>query len=800
MQPGSNTFPTNLESSFTFIEIFSGPKAPLSRAVAETLGDTSFIVGPGVSPGGLFDKVEASKMVDLCEVRKESPGTKKEVSETTGGVRPIEPENNRSRLEALQSGKQPSFGKRTQLIADGLNDPAEHLKLAKILEHPFDGDNAIKIDHWNSLEFVQKTSSSEVIAFRLSALQGLRELAEQYKAPQKKANLGASWTAKKLGLRIQTRLMEHLQLIHDIEDKEVPTICLEGINITGVASESPFFESFDVPPKMSPEEFHRTKRTRSLSMVDRVKRMALAGSNELSQAIYDKTLKEVLKQTMGPPMSWEEVDHLFGGDFQVVPSFGLEHGGTDAPKKFRRIDDHTASGNNLQAHRRQKVPMAMVDYLGALLRQVGKNSSEGPVHLSTEDMSGAYRQVPLAPSDVRYSVTGVFNPITKRVDLHLMYGQPFGAGHAVPNFCRVAEWVSRLLQRRFGLISDHFFDDFWLVEPASVAESGMFVLKETFNILGFALDADKSQPPADVLAVLGVLFNTRALQHERLFRVEAKPSRISNLTSVIDKVLRDNALSPALAASIVGKFGFLCSTLFGKVGRCCTAPLRHRQYSTLSSHALNPNIVQALTLMKEFLHFSPAREIKLICDTPLLAYTDASDVPYRDPRHVVGAVIFDPQDKSLEYSSWAVPQEVIHKWLPRENHMGQLELLAAPFALATWPSRFKDRAVLMFIDNNSAAANLVKGYSPQSDSAKIVGEFWLAAACLKTSLYIERVESKSNIADGPSRLDYSFLHSLGGIWQQPDTGKSGSPDVRPAFWFGTPNLRGEDLCHQQRGE
>ena len=710
-------------------------------------------------------------------------------------------EESGGRLETLQAGRQPSFGKRLQLIQDGLNDPVEHLKLAKFLAHPFDGEDSIKNDHVQNVEFISNTSSEDVTKYRLKALHELQQLAKRCEPDQVYANKGASWTAKKLGLRIQTELMKRLQEIHVIEDNDVPRICLQGANITGVALESPFFEDWDVPPKMSEEEFHSTKRERSLSAMDRVKRMAQSGSRELAEAIHAKTLKEVTKQTMGPPMSWEQVDSLFDGDFQVVPSFGLEQGGMGQEKKFRRIDDHTAAGNNLQAHRLQKVPMAMVDYLGTLVKFVARSTQRPDLKLATEDMTGAYRQVPLAPQDVRYSVTGVFNPHSRRVDLHLIYGQPFGAGHAVPNFCRVAEWIARLLQRRFRLVVDHFFDDFWLVEPAPLAETAMFVLRECFATLGFALDKEKSQAPNSVQAVLGVLFNTQAIEHEKIFHVQAKPSRISNLVAVIDRVLSEGALTSSLAASIVGKFGFLCSTLFGKVGRCCTAPLRHRQYSDGDFTLLTKPIVLSLHLMKEFLQLSPARQIKLCAELPLLIYTDASDVPHRVPQHVVGAVLFDPSDSALEFSSWNVPIHLVEKWMPRSNYMGQLELLAAPFALATWGSRFQNRSVLMFIDNNSAAANLVKGYSPQTDSAAIVGEFWLAAAQLRTSVYIERVESKSNLADGPSRLDYSLVKFLGGSWQQPDTGKLGSPDVRPAFWFGTPISGGEDSsCHQQRGE
>lgn len=72
-----------------------------------------------------------------------------------------------------------------------------------------------------------------------------------------------------------------------------------------------------------------------------------------------------------------------------------------------------------------------------------------------------------------------------------------------------------------------------------------------------------------------------------------------------------------------------------------------------------------------------------------------------------------------------------------------------------------------FIDNDSAAANLVKGYSPLHDSAAIVGDYWLLAAQYKMSIYIDRVASKANISDGPSRNDFSLLQSLNALWTPP---------------------------------
>ena len=92
--------------------------------------------------------------------------------------------------------------------------------------------------------------------------------------------------------------------------------------------------------------------------------------------------------------------------------------------------------------------------------------------------------------------------------------------------------------------------------------------------------------------------------------------------------------------------------------------------------------------------------------------------------------------------------------------MGQLEILAGPIALHTWASVLKDVRILHFVDNDSASASLVKGYSPRSDSCAL-GIYWLRASSIPVDIYIDRVESKSNLSDGPSRFDCLLLERLG---------------------------------------
>lgn len=67
-------------------------------------------------------------------------------------------------------------------------------------------------------------------------------------------------------------------------------------------------------------------------------------------------------------------------------------------------------------------------------------------------------------------MTVVDNPIEDRAQLDEVYSQPFSACHAVPNLCRVAVLVDELSVRYLLIMQDHFFDDHFVVEPASCSQ------------------------------------------------------------------------------------------------------------------------------------------------------------------------------------------------------------------------------------------------------------------------------------------------------------------------------------------
>lgn len=195
---------------------------------------------------------------------------------------------------------------------------------------------------------------------------------------------------------------------------------------------------------------------------------------------------------------------------------------------------------------------------------------------------------------------------------------------------------------------DHFFDDFFYVCRVQEASNCACCIQQVFEILGFKLDPKKCQMPQDIAEVLGV-----SLRSQRKLLIEPKASRRANLVSLICKVKNDDYLPPTLAASIVGKFGFLCSTLFGKVDRCCTASIRTRQYSNSSDYSLSESIRVTLALIKIFVqHCKPRQATVKHPEPPSIIYIDAADVPHRTPgRYVLGAVLIDPTDAIVEYTT-----------------------------------------------------------------------------------------------------------------------------------------------------
>ena len=220
--------------------------------------------------------------------------------------------------------------------------------------------------------------------------------------------------------------------------------------------------------------------------------------------------------------------------------------------------------------------------------------------------------------------------------------------------------------------------------------------------------------------------------------------------------------------------------------------LQRRQYARYPPWTLDEAINACLGWILACLAVAPPRELPLwpSDERPTLLYTDASEEHKRLHPYIIGAVIDSPRAASLLYTMCPVPPAFIATWLPKKTHIGQLEIFAGVVALDTWPELVGDSYLLHFRDNDSATACLIAGYSAKVDSTKIVGEYWLRRAKHKCFVYVNRVETHSNISDGPSRLDPSEVVALGAQFTEPctDLFSSSPPSDDPFHWFALPSL------------
>ena len=97
-----------------------------------------------------------------------------------------------------------------------------------------------------------------------------------------------------------------------------------------------------------------------------------------------------------------------------------------------------------------------------------------------------------------------------------------------------------------------------------------------------------------------------------------------------------------------------------------------------------------------------------------------------------------------------VPDDLRRALLERRQQIGQVEIIGAIAPYLSVPA-LAGRRVLHWIDNQSAAAALCKGYSGVPDSARLVHMFHAWAACSRAAVWFEFVPTNQNVSDKPSR-------------------------------------------------
>ena len=477
---------------------------------------------------------------------------------------------------------------------------------------------------------------------------------------------------------------------------------------------------------------------------------------------YEKSIDETVVNSKNKvaerwargPFTHEQILQQFPNGCWSAKRFGVEQNGDVRP-----IDDCKDSLLNDACGLVETIQCVSAEFpaqIGAVFYDILGGSCE--LKGGTEDWTKAYRQILVR--DREAAVVAQVNPYTREVVYFILHGHSFGQVAAVPNFNRVAKFTTMLARRLLNVPCGNYFDDGVIIEPTYMKGGGQFCYLRVHELLGFQLDRQKHVRMSTLCVFLGVVTDFSRFANGYL-DLKVKPGRAESVLTQIHDALASGQNKPGMCDSLQGKLFFVCTTVFGRVGRAALQPIIHGK-SQKGYHRLSNVIKEALQFfvaLLQIIGLTPRRiSLRKHQRRPLLVWSDAS---YENGVGMLGLVVYDPETTMWYYSSARVPDAVIISFIKKKQYIGQCEILAAVCVYFTFPDLCRGREIIHWIDNESAIQGLKNGYSPKGDSAKLINAFHMFNAGLKADVWFEYVESAANVADAPSRLDFGLLQQMG---------------------------------------
>ncbi len=255
---------------------------------------------------------------------------------------------------------------------------------------------------------------------------------------------------------------------------------------------------------------------------------------------------------------------------------------------------------------------------------------------------------------------------------------------------------------------------------------------------------------------------------------------------VMQKALADNYLSVGCAEKLAGRLNWAGQYLFRRIGRAMLRPIFEQKFNR--SGKLSAALRIALgwwcwVLQQDIVEERRWQE----SDTPPVhLFVDARG----EPPHCAAILFMD--DGEVLYTDGKPAAHFLECFQRRaDQQIMALEIMAIAVGLSTFSEQVRGRKVIVFSDNKGAEVPILcerfawlasvklacvqeatrKGSAKSWDHAQLIHEIWSHALCNGTALWLERVDSESNLSDLPSRMEYDFVCELDAVWHEPKIAK-----------------------------
>ena len=412
------------------------------------------------------------------------------------------------------------------------------------------------------------------------------------------------------------------------------------------------------------------------------------------------------------------------------------------------------------------------------------------IKIATKDKKRAYRQIPVLEDHLPYSTIAVYHPFRKKWVFGVLHGLAFGLSSAVLQFNRYPALIVAIARRWLAIPVISFFDDFKLTEPDFAANSGPQYFDKLVNAMGWLFDEDKNIPLTPIGKFLGGVEDFTQLDND-LLCVRSIPQREDQVFDILDSALQAKCLPSSIARTLLGKLIHRSSFLPGRVGRGHLQAISSR--AAEKGPEWSRHLEFDLIFHRELGVLKPTRHIHLAGDTMdhIHIFTDAacSRSPPLLHFHVQLCWIIICPARSLKLGGVSVvPCPILESFGPKGTYIAEGEAFAPLLCLHHHATQLSHAHLLLFIDNMGVLSGFIKGSSSIADFGAILSAFHLRTTQLQSSAWFEHVQSKSNIADGGSRVGAacpiagSFGISLDNF-DFPQSWPTNVFDVHPSRWL-----------------
>ena len=551
---------------------------------------------------------------------------------------------------------------------------------------------------------------------------------------------------------------EILADLHYPDTSLIDDIC-GGFSLSGWLPKSHVFPPSLKRPTQSMEAVQKQAKGVNLNIC---KQVSSVQDSSLSEDVWKLTLEEIEK-------GWVWVDEECDPARKVLAKrFGLKQG-----EKTRLIDDCTIGGFNSTCGSCERLKVHAIDemaaYISWCLTNLGKCSMEDVLG-KTYDLTSAYKQFGISPSDRDSLRIAVWDAVEKKVKFLGVNALPFGAIGSVSSFLRVAMAIWFIGVRGLRLCWTSFFDDFTILSKQISANNASTAAESLFNLLGvvFAKEGKKSVPWSTRVKTLGLILDLKPTgdvplsDAEFFVAIGHTESRVAELSQTIQSLLENQRVSRKDAEKLRGRLQWFESFALGRTAQQALRVVSGLASNSRADDSLSTLEIEALDFLRNRVLRAPPTRIQTTNLDTWIVFSDGACEGSSVKEGSIGAVLINPLGTPVAFFSEVLPKEVMTSFLLDSDHpIFELELLPVFIAVLLWNNCLKHSQCVFYVDNEAAQGALIRGSSSTVQGNRLLKLFVEFEMQCQIKVWFARVPTSSNPADKPSRGETEELVTLG---------------------------------------